>query len=371
MIMKNPLLIDLVAAARPNFMKIAPLWHALAPQPWATARVIHIGQHYDFAMSEVFFRELGLPAPHGNLGIGSGTHGQQTGRVLEAYEAHLLRDRPDLVIVVGDVNATPAAALAAVKLGIPVAHLEAGLRSFDRSMPEEINRRITDAICDFLWTPSEDGDAHLLAEGIPQERITRVGNIMIDTLLMLRPRIDADPILQNAGLAERAYGVVTLHRPSNVDSREQLQGLCEQLHACAARLPLIFPLHPRTRARMEEFGLLDNMDKSPIRILGPQPYNAFMRLVSCSRLVITDSGGVQEETSYLGIPCLTLRQNTERPITVSMGTNRLVTPRQLHGAFCAALQRDITQRAIPLWDGQTAGRVVEFLRERMEGSRQK
>ena len=344
-------------------MKIAPLWHALAAEPWAEARIIHTGQHYDFAMSEVFFRELGLPAPHVNLGVGSGTHGQQTGRVLEAYEAHLLHDRPDLVLVVGDVNATPAAALAAVKFGIPVAHLEAGLRSFDRSMPEEINRRMTDAICDFLWTPSEDADAHLLAEGIPQERITRVGNIMIDTLLMLRPYIDANPILQAVGLAERSYGVVTLHRPSNVDSKEQLKTVREVLQTCAADLPLVFPVHPRTRVRMEAFGLLDALCTERVYLLDPQPYTTFMRLVSCSKVVITDSGGVQEETSCLGIPCLTLRENTERPITVSLGTNQLVTLNQLYTCFREALKQEICPHIIPLWDGMAAHRVVKNIRK--------
>ncbi len=354
--------IDLVAAARPNFMKIAPLWHALAGQPWADVRIIHTGQHYDHAMSEVFFQELGLPVPHVNLGIGSGTHGQQTGRVLEAYEAQILHDRPDLVIVAGDVNATPAAALAAVKLGIPVAHLEAGLRSFDRTMPEEINRRITDAICDILWTPSEDGDAHLRAEGIPQERIMCVGNIMIDTLHMLRPRIAADPVLETLGISAGTYGVVTLHRPSNVDDRQRLEPLCDQLLACARVLPLVFPAHPRTRERLEAFGLLDSLRDGGIRLLAPQPYLAFMRLVSASRVVITDSGGVQEETSFLGIPCLTLRENTERPLTIALGTNRLVSPERLPLALRSALDAPPPRQAIPLWDGLTARRIVNHIR---------
>ncbi len=353
--------IDLVAAARPNFMKIAPLWHALSRQAWAEPHIVHTGQHYDRAMSEVFFTELGLPAPHVNLGIGSGTHGQQTGRVLEAYEARLLDARPDLVIVGGDVNATPAAALAAVKLGIPTAHLEAGLRSFDRTMPEEINRRVTDAICDILWTPSEDGDAHLLAEGIPPERIRRVGNIMIDTLHMLQPRIAADPILDTVGLAEGNYSVVTLHRPSNVDDPQRLAQVCEQLRACARILPLAFPVHPRTRARLEAFGLPNALRSGHIHLLEPQPYLAFMRLVAASRAVITDSGGVQEETSYLGIPCLTLRENTERPITLTLGTNRLITLEDLPAALHTTLRTPITRRLIPLWDGQTAGRIVEHV----------
>ena len=275
--MRKQFTIDLVAAARPNFMKIAPLWHALAKRPWARARVIHTGQHYDYAMSQVFFEELGLPTPYANLGVGSGSHGQQTGRVLEAYEAHLVKDAPDLVVVVGDVNATPAAALAAVKLHIPTAHLEAGLRSFDRTMPEEINRLVTDTICDHLWTPSEDADMNLASEGIPGTRVTRVGNIMIDTLLMLLPRIQKEDILEKLGLWGKGYAVVTLHRPSNVDSQESLKLLCELLLQAAQKIPLVFPLHPRTRARLEEYGLMNALSgKEAIRLLEPQPYCAFM-----------------------------------------------------------------------------------------------
>ena len=352
--------IDLVAAARPNFMKIAPLWHALQKRPWARARVIHTGQHYDYAMSQVFFEELGLPTPYANLGVGSGSHGQQTGRVLEAFEAHLVKERPDLVVVVGDVNATPAAALAAVKLHIPTAHLEAGLRSFDRSMPEEINRLVTDTVCDHLWTPSEDADMHLASEGISGARVTRVGNIMIDTLLMLLPRIQKDDILERLGLLGKEYAVVTLHRPSNVDSQESLKLLCELLLKAAQKIPLVFPLHPRTRARLEEYGLMDALaGEKALRILEPQPYCAFMRLVSGSSVVITDSGGVQEETSYLGIPCLTLRDNTERPITLSLGTNRLVRKDTLLSEIDRALESPRSKSSIPLWDGKTAERVVQ------------
>lgn len=358
--MRRKITIDLVAAARPNFMKIAPLWHALARRPWARARVVHTGQHYDYAMSQVFFEELGLPKPYINLGVGSGSHGQQTGRVLEAYERHLVEERPDLVVVVGDVNATPAAALAAVKLHIPTAHLEAGLRSFDRTMPEEINRLVTDTICDHLWTPSEDADRNLASEGIPKERVAQVGNIMIDTLLMLLPRIQKEDILERLGLLGKEYAVVTLHRPSNVDSQESLRLLCELLLQAAQKIPLVFPLHPRTRARLEEYGLMDLLaEKDSIRLLEPQPYCAFMRLVSGSRVVITDSGGVQEETSYLGIPCLTLRDNTERPITLSLGTNRLIRRETLISELDTALTSPRNKRTIPLWDGKTTERVVK------------
>lgn len=352
--------IELVAAARPNFMKIAPLWFAFSSQPWADVRIIHTGQHYDFEMSDVFFAEFGLPEPHVNLGIGGGTHGQQTGRVLEAYEAHLLEQRPDLVIVVGDVNATPAAALAAVKLGIPVAHLEAGLRSFDRTMPEETNRVITDAICDILWTPSEDADLNLRKAGVPDNKIERVGNIMIDTLVMLRKRIDENTILAELGLTEKSYATVTLHRPSNVDNQEQLAVIVAQLQKCASILPLVFPVHPRTRASLEKFGLWDALQaNTQITLLGPLPYLAFMRLVTASRAVITDSGGVQEETSYLGIPCLTLRENTERPVTITLGTNRLIQPVALAGKLEKALSVKTAPAMIPLWDGKTAQRVVK------------
>lgn len=358
--MRRKITIDLVAAARPNFMKIAPLWHALAKRPWARARVIHTGQHYDYAMSQVFFEDLGLPTPYANLGVGSGSHGQQTGRVLEAFEAHLVKERPDLVVVVGDVNATPAAALAAVKLHIPTAHLEAGLRSFDRTMPEEINRLVTDTVCDHLWTPSEDADMHLASEGISGARVTRVGNIMIDTLLMLLPHIQKEDILERLGLLGKEYAVVTLHRPSNVDSQESLKLLCELLLKAAQKIPLVFPLHPRTRARLEEYGLMDALaGEKALRILEPQPYCAFMRLVSGSSVVITDSGGVQEETSYLGIPCLTLRDNTERPITLSLGTNSLVHKDTLLSEIDRALESPRSKSSIPLWDGKTAERVVQ------------
>lgn len=355
--------IDLVAAARPNFMKIAPLWHALRTKEGYAPRIVHTGQHYDHAMSTIFFEELGMPKPHVNLGIGSGTHGQQTGRVLEAYEQLLLtQQRPDLVIVVGDVNATPAAALAAVKLGIPVAHLEAGLRSFDRTMPEEINRILTDAICDRLWTPSPDADEHLKHEGIPGKRIARVGNIMIDTLEMLLPAIRQNNILEDIGLQETRYTVVTLHRPSNVDTPERLSPLCKYLRKCADILPVVFPVHPRTRASLERFQLLDTLKEHPaITLLPPQPYCAFLRLVSASRAVITDSGGIQEETSYLGIPCLTLRENTERPVTITLGTNRLTSPANVVELLETVLQEEGRRPVIPLWDGQTAQRIVEDL----------
>ncbi len=356
--------IDLVAAARPNFMKIAPLWHAFAHEPWIQGRIIHTGQHYDREMSGVFFTELGLPAAHVNLGVGGGTHGQQTGRVIERYEACMMDDHPDLVIAVGDVNATAAATLAAIKLNIPVAHLEAGLRSFDRTMPEEINRIVTDSICDYLWAPSLDGVENLLRAGIPPEKIVCVGNIMIDTLEMLMPSIRQCKYPFIFEPDEDGYLVVTFHRPCNVDTRERLRKLCECIAQCAQILPVVFPLHPRTRARLAEFALLRQLEDCPrISVLPPLPYCAFMKLVLDSRAVVTDSGGIQEETSYLGIPCLTLRENTERPTTVTKGTNRLVSVDTAHLVLQSAIMEKKTRPCIELWDGKTAGRVVEQIRK--------
>jgi UDP-N-acetylglucosamine 2-epimerase (non-hydrolysing) len=344
-------------------MKAAPLWHALKAEPWAEPCLVHTGQHYDREMSDVFFEELGMERPNFNLGIGGGTHGQQTGRVLEAYEALLLKERPDLVIVCGDVNATPAAALAAVKLGIKTAHLEAGLRSFDRTMPEEINRIVTDAVCDILWTPSPDADENLLREGVAPDKIQRIGNIMIDTLELLRPRIEADKTRERLRLETGRYAVVTLHRPANVDERDQLERICSVIIACARQSALVFPLHPRTRSRLETFGLLPILQNaSGILLTDPLPYCAFMNLVFGSTTVITDSGGVQEETSYLGIPCLTLRENTERPITITQGTNRLINVADLPQAFTEVLCGERRPASIPSWDGKTAHRTVAHIK---------
>ena len=354
-------IIHLVAAARPNFMKIAPLYHRLKGETWAEPIIVHTGQHYDFNMSDAFFRNLGLPDPHVHLSVGSGSHAQQTGNVMIAYEKTLMDGaRPDLVVVVGDVNSTAAATLASVKLGVKVAHLEAGLRSFDRTMPEEINRLVTDALADLLWTPSPDADANLLREGVPVEKIERVGNIMIDSLEMMREAIERERYYESLGFGQAAYAVVTLHRPSNVDFPETLQKLVKHLVRVAGRLPLVFPLHPRTRKSLAALGLLDGLEKMPaIRLVEPLPYILFMNLVFNCRLVITDSGGVQEETTYLGIPCITLRPNTERPVTITEGTNRLCETDRIgeciDEAFVAHHQ---THKAPDLWDGRTAHRVV-------------
>jgi UDP-N-acetylglucosamine 2-epimerase (non-hydrolysing) len=324
--------IHLIAAARPNFMKIAPLYHELAKRQGMDPVIVHTGQHYDLNMSDVFFRDFNLPDPHIHLGVGSGSHAEQTGKVMMAYEKVLIKDEPGLVVVVGDVNSTVAATLAAVKLGIKTAHLEAGLRSFDRTMPEEINRIVTDSIADYLWTPSRDGNENLIKEGVSQDRIFFVGNIMIDSLEMLRPKIEGLDKFKEFGFDTKSYGVVTLHRPSNVDNPPVLEKLCRVLSEISASLPLIFPVHPRTRASLETAGLMAMLEKAGgMTLTEPLGYADFMNLVMSSRVLITDSGGIQEETTYLGIPCLTLRENTERPVTITQGTNRLCTPETVSG----------------------------------------
>jgi UDP-N-acetylglucosamine 2-epimerase (non-hydrolysing) len=351
-------------------MKVAPLFHALAPAPWCEVRLVHTGQHYDANMSDAFFRDLRLPEPAHHLEVGSGTHAEQTGRTMIAYEAVCQQDRPAAIVVVGDVNATAACAMVGAKLWIPVVHLEAGLRSRDRRMPEEINRLVTDALADLLWTPSPDADANLRAEGVAQERIERIGNIMIDSFEMLRERIEQAGTAQRLGVADAPYAVVTLHRPSNVDDASALTELVERLEDVAARMKVVFPVHPRTRKRLQEFGL-ERRIAGNARIVATDPlgYLEFMNLVMGCAVAITDSGGVQEETTYLGIPCATLRDNTERPITVTAGTNRLVRPRDLPNAADAVLAGQWPRGTVPEnWDGHTAARAARSL-ERFVGTR--
>lgn len=350
-----------VVGARPNFMKVAPLMAALSRRG-AAQRLVHTGQHFDEKMSGVFFAELGLPRPDLDLGVGSGTHGEQTGRVMIAFERALLEaaPRPDLVVVPGDVNSTVAAALVASKLGIPVAHLEAGLRSFDRAMPEELNRVVTDHLSDLLLTPSPDADENLAREGVPASRVARVGNLMIDTLREHLPRARALSTWRGLGLPEGGYAVVTLHRPSNVDDPAALARLLGALAEVARALPVVFPVHPRTRARLADPALAGAA--AALRLVEPLGYLEFLSLTSAARLVLTDSGGLQEESTALGVPCLTLRENTERPVTVAEGTNRVVgtDPARIVAEARRALDGAAGRGRIPaLWDGRAGERAAD------------
>ena len=350
-----------VAGARPNFMKIAPLLREMRSRADFDPFLVHTGQHYDAAMSESFFRDLGIPEPDVNLGVGSGTHAEQTAQVLVKIERLLVERRPDLLLVVGDVNSTLAATLAAVKLQVPVAHVEAGLRSGDRSMPEEINRILTDAVSSWLFVTEEDGRANLLREGIAPGRIHFAGNVMIDTLLGNLARARMFDTLERFGLRAGQYAVLTLHRPSNVDDPERLRALFGALEELHRRVPVVFPVHPRTRAIIEE--RLDGREPA-LRLTEPLGYLDFLRLMADARLVLTDSGGIQEETTALGVPCLTLRENTERPITVSEGSNTLVgtNPARILAEARRVLDTGGKAGRTPaLWDGRAAARIVDVL----------
>jgi len=346
-----------VAGARPNFMKIKPVLAALERRG-VEVILVHTGQHYDQAMSATFFDELDLRPPDIHLGNGSGSHAEQTARVMTAFEPVVDTYRPDVVVVVGDVNSSMACAIVAAKAGALVAHVEAGLRSRDWSMPEEINRVVTDRVSDFLLAPSADAVANLTAEGYRPDQIHLVGNVMIDTLRANLARAEARPVLSELGLAAGGYGLVTLHRPANVDDPAVLRDLLSALDQLATDLPLIFPVHPRTRANIEQLRLHED-----IRLLDPLGYLDFLALEAQSRLVLTDSGGVQEETTALGVPCLTLRDNTERPITVEHGTNTLVgrDPARIVGAAHEILRDGVTPRCPPLWDGHAAERIADVL----------
>ncbi len=354
-------IIHLVAGARPNFMKVAPLYHALVKTAWARPMVVHTGQHYDAAMSDAFFTDLALPAPAHHLGVGSANHARQTARVMMGYDDLLETAPPDWAVVVGDVNSTLACALVAAKRGIPVAHLEAGLRSRDRGMPEEINRVLTDQACDLLWAPSQDAVDNLRAENVPAERIDLVGNIMIDCLTMLTPRIARAGMARRLGVSD--YIVATFHRPANVDDAATLSTIVDQLLALSELRPVVFPVHPRTRARLEALGRHGELRDHPrMRLIEPLGYIDFMSLVHDATAAVTDSGGIQEETSYLGIPCLTVRPNTERPVTMTLGTNRLIRPEDIfEEGREAVVDRPRVPPRIPFWDGRTAARVVESL----------
>ncbi len=353
-------------------MKVAPLLRALAPLGQMRATLVHTGQHYDAKLSDVFFDELGMPRPDVSLEVGSGKHGWQTARVIERFEEVLEKyaaagEPVGRVVVVGDVNSTMAATLAAVKLGVPVAHVEAGLRSFDRTMPEEINRIVTDALCDMLLVSEPSGAANLRREGHPEEHVHLVGNAMIDTLLHLLPMAKSRDTLARLELRPGCYGVVTLHRPSNVDRAETLRPLLEVLIEASAELPLVFPVHPRTQACIERFGLGRRLAAAPgIVRTEPLGYLDFLALSSQTRVMVTDSGGLQEESTVLGIPCLTARFNTERPVTVEQGTSTLVgnDPKKLQAGLRAVLDGSYKQGRCPdLWDGRAAERIARVIVE--------
>ncbi|MGH0034422.1 MAG: non-hydrolyzing UDP-N-acetylglucosamine 2-epimerase [Myxococcota bacterium] len=353
--------IAVVAGARPNFMKIAPLLRELDARACFETLLVHSGQHYDAAMSESFFEDLGIREPDVNLGVGSGSHGAQTAEVLAKMEELMVERRPDALLVVGDVNTTLAATLAAVKLQIPVAHVEAGLRSFDRGMPEEINRLMTDAVSTWLFTTEPAGDENLLDEGVDAARIHRVGNVMIDTLLSHLERARELDTLERLGLEPGGYAVLTLHRPSNVDDSGRLARLFGVLEEVHREVPVVFPVHPRTQAAIR-----DGLDGSEpdLKMVPPQGYLDFLRLLADARMVLTDSGGIQEETTVLGVPCLTLRENTERPITCDEGTNTLVgsEPDAVRGAVRKLLDGEVRRGRVPeLWDGGAAKRIVDVL----------
>lgn len=356
--------IHLIAGARPNFMKIAPLYHALSKEEWCTPKIVHTGQHYDASMSDQFFSNFSLPEPDYFLSVGGGSHAEQTGHVMIKYEHLCEEDRPDVTVVVGDVNATLSSALTAVKMHIPVAHVEAGLRSGDMRMPEEINRILTDRISDFLFTPSNDADINLRQEGIEESKIHMIGNIMIDSYHMLKSKIDYNT--RDYVQKFSKYFVVTMHRPHNVDDREKLKAILERIKDIAKDIPVLFPVHPRTRKNIKKFNLTDILDNNDHIILcEPLSYVDFMTYVAGADFILTDSGGVQEETTYLGIPCFTLRDTTERPVTVEIGTNRLVNENNL-----LEIVRDYKNvkrqgNVPPLWDGKAASRVVEILKGRI------
>ena len=355
-----------VVGARPNFMKVAPIVAAMKLRPANfQPLVVHTGQHYDAAMSDAFFRDLDLPQPDIYLGVGSGSHAVQTAAVMQLFEPVVINEKPDWVLVVGDVNSTLACALVCAKLGVKVAHVEAGLRSRDRTMPEEINRLLTDQIADLLLTPSQDADENLLKEGIPAERIRFVGNVMIDSLRRNLERARQSTIKDQLGLNQTSYAVLTLHRPSNVDDPATFMRILDALETITKSLPVIFPVHPRTRKTILELGLTERVDAmKELRLIEPLGYLDFLALYSAARLVLTDSGGIQEETTALGIPCLTLRENTERPITVELGTNTIVgtDPRRITEAALVALNSKAKPWSLPpLWDGHTADRIVDEL----------
>jgi UDP-N-acetylglucosamine 2-epimerase (non-hydrolysing) len=356
-------LLTLVVGARPNFVKAAPLMETLQKGGRFDLRLIHTGQHFDDNMSKVFFEQLGMPQPDEYLDIHDGGPAEQIGRVMLALENEFRQNPPEIVIVFGDVNSTMAAAVTANKLNLKLAHVEAGLRSFDRSMPEEHNRIVTDLLSDFLFTPSKDADENLMKAGIPKDRIYFVGNIMVDSMLRFKPIAEKLHAWETYGLRPGDYGLVTLHRPSNVDKAAELSEIVSALVEIQKELPLLFPVHPRSRKQLEQYGLLDRLEKGKVQVLEPLGYLEFLSLMTKAKVVLTDSGGVQEETTVLGIPCLTVRNNTERPITITMGTNRLVGGKKegILAVFRESINQSVTIKKPELWDGKSSLRMEKIL----------
>jgi UDP-N-acetylglucosamine 2-epimerase (non-hydrolysing) len=373
--MNDPLKLIVVAGARPNFMKVAPLLRAAREHnqarqngdPAVECRLVHTGQHYDAKMSDVFFRELGIPQPDVNLEVGSGTHAVQTAQVMLKFEPVCADYHPDWVVVVGDVNSTVACTLVAAKHGVKVAHVEAGLRSFDRSMPEEINRIVTDSLADLLLTPSQDANDNLRKEGVAEDRIRLVGNIMIDSLLANLPKARESQILKSLGVAKQGFVFVTLHRPSNVDDRNCLDAIMKELRELSTRLPVVFPIHPRTRKMLGTFHI-DASSSPQFQLIDPVGYHDSLCLAENAKLVLTDSGGLQEETTFFKTPCLTLRPNTERPVTVTLGSNRLTDLERLHSDLERVLNgKSDLGRIPPFWDGKAGHRCLEAMIEASGG----
>lgn len=357
-----------VAGARPNFVKIASIIHACNNHHDIESVLVHTGQHYSKNMSDTFFRELNIPEPDVNLEVGSGSHAAQTAQIMMRFEPILLEHNPDAILVVGDVNSTIACALVASKLGVKVVHVEAGLRSFDRRMPEEINRVLVDSISDYLFVTEQSGLDNLKREGVADDKVFMVGNVMIDTLLANKTKADQSRILDKFGLKKEGYSLLTLHRPSNVDGATTFDGIIDALEVIQNDMPILFPIHPRSLKNLEEFGLDKRINKlANIRIVEPLGYLDFMKLMSNAMLVLTDSGGMQEETTVLGVPCLTLRENTERPCTITEGSNRLVgmDPHKILAGYREILNNQISNKIPPLWDGQAADRIVEIVYEKL------
>lgn len=351
-----------VAGARPNFMKIAPILREMKKHQSLQAKLVHTGQHYDNKMSDVFFKELQIPAPDIHLNVGSGTHAEQTAEIMKRFETVVLQEKPDWVVVLGDVNSTLACSVTAAKLHVPVAHVEAGLRSYDRTMPEEINRLVTDAIAEVLFTTEKSGNENLIKEGKSESQIYFTGNVMIDSLVFAKPQINRSQVSTDLKLPDKSYCITTLHRPSNVDDPKTLAKIFEIFDTIQNKLSVVFPIHPRTRKMIETFGLSDKVSKMKnLRLMDPVGYFDFVSLTAHAKMAITDSGGLQEETTYLGVPCLTMRENTERPITIEVGTNTLVGSDEqlIYSKVDEIIKGTYKKGSVPeLWDGRAAERIT-------------